>query len=152
MVLSAHVPETDGSRGILESYKGQQEVENSFRLLKTPAVASVIYLENERRIMGLTMLLHVALLIRALIQYRIRKGYEAWQAEHPGQNLAIGWANQKPKSITYKMFFDYSRGIYFLWETNGRFTLSYASQEGFDKTTSYLNRMGLGLQDLLRKG
>ena len=49
------------------------------------------------------------------------------------------------------MFFDYGRGIYFLWETNGSFTLSYASQEGFDKTTSYLSLMGLGLQDLLKK-
>ena len=97
LVLIAQVPETYGSREILEADKSQQEVENSFRLLKTPAVASVIYLENERRIMGLTLLLHVALLIRALIQYRMRKGYEAWQVEHPGQNLAIGWANQKPK-------------------------------------------------------
>ncbi len=128
LVLIAHVPPTYGARDILAAYKGQQEVENSFRLLKTPAVASVIYLENEKRIMGLTMLLHIALLIRALIQYRLRKGYAAWQEAHPGQHLAIGWANQKPKSLIYKMFFDYSRGIYFLLETNGRFTLSNANQ------------------------
>lgn len=151
LVLIAYVPESYGARDILAAYKGQQEVENSFRLLKTPAVASVIYLENEQRIMGLTMLLHVALLIRALIQYRMRKGYAAWLDEHPGQHLAIGWANQKPKSLTYKMFFDHSRGIYYLWETNGSFTLSYASQENFDKIDSYLSLMGLGLQDLLEK-
>ena len=151
IVLIAHVPESYGAKEILEAYKGQQEVENSFRILKTPAVASVIYLETESRIMGLTMLLHAALLIRALVQYRMRKGYAAWQDEHPGQHLAIGWANQKPKSLTYKMFFDYSRGIYFLWEENGRFTLSYANQEGFDKITTYLNFMGLSLQNLLEK-
>ena len=83
-VLIANVSENElGSDDILREYKGQHVVESQFRLLKEPALASTIFLKTPCRIDALTMLLNVSLLIRALIQYQIRKSVQESQEELP---------------------------------------------------------------------
>ena len=72
-----------GSDDVLREYKGQHVVEAQFRLLKEPALASTIFLKTPSRIDALTMLLNVSLLIRALIQYQIRKSVQESQEELP---------------------------------------------------------------------
>jgi transposase len=52
---------------ILGIYKNQMVVEMDFRLLKEPCIASVIYLKTPGRVQSLAMLLHVALLVRAMM-------------------------------------------------------------------------------------
>lgn len=75
IVLISNVgEEVSGKRELLQTYKGQQVVEISFRELKSPSMASVIYLKNPERIQTLSMLLSFALLVRAIIQYRMRRG------------------------------------------------------------------------------
>jgi len=59
---------------ILGYYKNQMVVETDFRFFKEPCLASVIYLKTPERIRALIMLLSVSLLIRALVQYKMRKG------------------------------------------------------------------------------
>lgn len=59
-------------REILREYKEQHVVEVQFRLLKQPAVAAKIFLKKPERIRALLMLLAVALLIRALMQFKAR--------------------------------------------------------------------------------
>lgn len=72
IVLISNVGEEEqGDTELVRIYKGQQVVENSFRELKSPSMASVIYLKNPDRIRALSMLLSLSLLIRAVIQYRI---------------------------------------------------------------------------------
>lgn len=61
-------------RQILEAYKGQQAVEIDFRYLKDNSVASAIFVKTPKRIEALLMLMHIALLVSSLIQYRLRKG------------------------------------------------------------------------------
>ena len=61
-------------REVVLAYKGQSVVENSFRLLKSPAVGSVVYLKDPGRIGVLSMLLVFSLLVRALIEFRLREG------------------------------------------------------------------------------
>ncbi|MDE7478564.1 MAG: transposase, partial [Lachnospiraceae bacterium] len=69
IVLISNVDEEEqGDIELVRIYKGQQVVENSFRELKSPSMASVIYLKNPERIKALSMLLSLALLIRAIIQ------------------------------------------------------------------------------------
>ena len=65
-------------REILEAYKGQQNVEIDFRYLKDEGVASVIFVKTPARVEALMMLMHVALLVSSLIQYRLRKGRSQW--------------------------------------------------------------------------
>ena len=73
-VLVTNVPAaTLGSKEILFTYKGQSVVEVQFHLLKTPSLASQVFLTKPERIEALMMLLRVALLVRALMQYQARQ-------------------------------------------------------------------------------
>lgn len=72
-VLITNVPNSKmDDQAVLFTYKGQSVVEVQFHLLKTPCLASQIFLKKPERIEALMMLLHVALLIRALLQYHAR--------------------------------------------------------------------------------
>ncbi len=91
IVLISNVLTGKSDADILGIYKGQQVVENSFRLLKEPHLASVIYLKNPARIKALTMVLSFALLVRAIIQFRLREGLKEFNEENPGVKLYAGW-------------------------------------------------------------
>ncbi|MCX7781984.1 MAG: hypothetical protein N2491_14015, partial [Negativicutes bacterium] len=54
-------------------YKEQHRVEVQFRTLKEPALAARVFLKRPERIDALLMLLSVALLVRGLMQYRVRQ-------------------------------------------------------------------------------
>ncbi len=113
LVLISNVPEERfNDRDLLAAYKGQRVVENNFRQLKMPALGSVIYLKNPDRIKGLVMVLHVALLVRALIELQLRRGHAAWQEAHPGEKLMAGWGSKALTNPTYHQFYDKSKGIY----------------------------------------
>lgn len=149
IVLLAHVPESYTDKEILEAYKGQQVVENSFRLLKEPALADALYLKNQDRIAGMMLLLHLSLLIRALIQYRMRQGHEAWKKEHPGEELRIGYDNKKTDALTFAMFFVHSRDLHFVRDHSGGFQLNYLNRSYLEKTLKYLEFMGMEPGDVL---
>ena len=95
VIISNITDEAVCDRELLTTYKGQHVVENSFRQLKGPNLASVIYLKNPARIQALTMLLSFSLLIRALIQHRLREGLKKHEEENPGQPIYAGW-NYRP--------------------------------------------------------
>jgi transposase len=85
-VLITNCSELD-EKQILCAYKEQQVVEIDFRYLKDPSVGSAILLKTPQRIEALLMLMHVALLVSSLLQYRLRKGRKAWAKPLP----KIGW-------------------------------------------------------------
>lgn len=89
--------ELDGA-DVLRQYKDQSIVEVQFKLLKEPALASTIFLKTPERINALVMLLNVSLLVRALIQFKIRKSVTESQEELP----RIGWDNRKLENPTIK--------------------------------------------------
>jgi transposase len=89
--------EMDGA-DVLRQYKDQSIVEVQFKLLKEPALAATIFLKTPERINALVMLLNVSLLIRALIQYKVRKSVTETQEELP----RIGWDNRKLENPTIK--------------------------------------------------
>lgn len=66
--------------------------------MKEPAIASTIFLKTPERINALIMLLNVSLLIRALIQYKIRKNINDSKEEIP----RIGWDKKKLEKLTIK--------------------------------------------------
>lgn len=57
---------------LLWRYKQQHVVEAGFRWLRQPSMASTIFLKRPERIEALMMLIHVAVLIRALLQQQVR--------------------------------------------------------------------------------
>lgn len=82
LITSVSVDELDQER-VLRQYKAQMVVECQFHLLKQPALASVIFLKTPSRIDALVMLLNASLLIRGLMQYKIRKSMNESQEELP---------------------------------------------------------------------
>jgi len=95
LITSVSVNELDQEQ-VLRQYKAQMVVEVQFHLLKQPALASVIFLKTPRRIDALVMLLNVSLLIRGLMQYKIRKNMQESQETLP----RIGPNKGKLKSPT----------------------------------------------------
>ena len=82
LITSVSVEELDQEQ-VLRQYKAQMVVEVQFHLLKQPALASVIFLKTPGRIDALVMLLNISLLIRGLMQYKIRKSMKESQGELP---------------------------------------------------------------------
>jgi transposase len=94
---------------ILRGYKGQVRVERGFRFLKEPwFMASSIYLQDEKRIMALLMVMTLCLLVYSALEWRIRKGLQAQDLAFPDQK---GNPTQRP---TARWVFQVFHGIHLL--------------------------------------
>ena len=149
-VLISNVTDDISDADLLKIYKGQQVVENSFRALKSPQLASVIYLKDQTRIQVLTMLLTLSLLIRALIQHRMRDGLKAYQETHPGETIRAGWGGRILKAPTYKLFYEHSINCYFEQETEGQYSFAWPSVATQSRVELLLVFMGLSLEQLMQ--
>jgi transposase len=141
-----HVTDYD----LLKIYKGQQVVENSFRQLKTPQLASVMYLKNPTRVKALTMVLSFSLLIRAIIQCRMRDGMKKHNEEKPGVPIYAGWGGRPLKSPTFKLFYEHSARCYFVRENHDYYTFSWPNIETESCVLPLLNLMGVALDELVK--
>jgi transposase len=103
-------------REVVLAYKGQFVVENSFRLLKSPQVGSVVYLKDPRRIGVLSMLLVFALLVRAFIEYRLREGLRIFRERSPKRSLRAGWSGRELASPTFKLLYEHAYSCFFEYE------------------------------------
>jgi transposase len=104
---------------LLEGYKGQSKVERGFRFLKDPQfVASSLFLESERRIMALLMVMTLCLLVYAALQWRIRQGLKETGSSYPDQK---GNPTQRP---TARWVFQSFEGIHVLHTRKQQFILN----------------------------
>lgn len=149
IVLISNVIAGKSDEELLRIYKGQHVVENSFRLLKEPQLASVIYLKNPYRIKALTMVLSFALLIRAIIQYKLREGLSAHNDENPGIRLYAGWNGRALKDPTYKLFYEHSIYCYFERETFGSYSFMWPNIETRNCVDTLLRLMNLDIVHML---
>ena len=67
-LLTPISPEEKSSREILLLYKGQNNVETQFSLLKEPVMAATIFLETPERIKAMMMLIYVSVLMHGIIR------------------------------------------------------------------------------------
>jgi transposase len=148
-VLISNVFEELNDNDLLATYKGQQIVENSFRLLKQPQLASVIFLKNPFRINALSMILSFALLIRAIIQHRLRDGLKSYKQEHPKGKLSVGWNGRELTSPTYKLLYEHSFDCYFEREGFGNYSFAWPFVESKERVGTLLWLMGLDVLDLI---
>lgn len=149
IVLISNASESYSNRDLLTTYKGQQVVENSFRELKSPSMASVIYLKNPKRIEALSMLLTFSLLVRAIIQYRLREGLKEYQEKNPGEELRVGWGNRPLKNPTYKLLYEHGSNCYFEREGSCQYSFAWPSIETRDRMTALLKLMKVTLEELV---
>jgi len=104
---------------MLEGYKGQVQVERGFRFLKDPQfMASSFFLESERRIMALLMVMTLCLLVYSALERRIREGLQAQDLSFPDQK---GNPTQRP---TARWVFESFLGIHVLFEGQKRLVLN----------------------------
>jgi transposase len=137
-------------RVLLETYKGQHIVENSFRQLKGPQLASVIYLKNPQRIQALTMVLSFALLIRALIQYRLRDGLAQHREKYPDTPIRAGWGGRELKNPTYKLFYEQTYNCRYEKERYGVYDFIWPNMEKREIVELLLKLMGLTVTTILK--
>jgi transposase len=150
IVLISNVPEEeDGDIDLMWTYKDQQVVENSFRELKSPDMASVIYLKNPEMIKALSMLLSPSLLIRAVIQYQMREGLKETQKEKPGVKLRAGWGGRVLEKPTYRLLYEHSVNCYFEKEKSGVYSYAWPSMETRERVEPLLKLLEITLDELI---
>ena len=148
-VIISNVLDGLSDKDLLATYKGQQVVENSFRQLKGPHLASVIYLKNPVRIKALTMVLSIALLVRAIIQFKLREGLREFKESHPDGKLFAGWNGRELKKPTYKLLHEHAFDCYFEREGYGKYSFAWPFVESKERVGTLLWLMGLDVLDLI---
>jgi transposase len=104
---------------LLKGYKGQHSVERGFRFLKDPQfVADPLYLQDEKRIMALLMVMTLCLLVYSALQWRIREGLQETGRSYPDQK---GNPTQRPTARWVFQSFD---GIHVLCAGQKRVVLN----------------------------
>jgi transposase len=135
---------------IIKVYKGQHVVENSFRTLKSPQLASVIYLKNQTRIEVLSMILTFSLLLRALIQYRLREGLNAFNEKHPGEIIYAGWGGRPLENPTFKLLYEHAINCCFERESSGHYSFAWLSNVTESRVAPLMELIGISLEQLVR--
>jgi transposase len=148
-VLISSVLDGMDNRELLATYKGQQVVENSFRQLKHPQLASVMYLKSPQRLKALSMVLSFSLLIRAVIQHRMREGLSKFREENPGAKLKVGWNGRELANPTYMLLYEHSFDCYFEREERGKYSFEWPYVESEERVGALLSLMGLDVLDLI---
>ncbi len=140
-------PKECDMREILGIYKNQMVVEIDFRLFKEPCVASVIYLKTPERIKSLAMLLHISLLVRALIQYKLRKGIKDYKAKELPR---VGRDGRKLQpNPTTRFLIEEFRNHGFIEIEEGKYQLIFISKFRHLQMTTFLQLMGISVEELI---
>jgi len=123
--------ETLPAEELLRGYKGQVRVERGFRFLKEPwFMASSIYLQDEKRIMALLMVMTLCLLVYSALEWRIREGLQAHDLAFPDQK---GNPTQRP---TARWVFQVFHGIHLLLDGSREVVLNM--EERHDRIVTVL--------------
>ena len=133
------------SEEVLRQYKDQSIVEIQFKLLKEPAVASTIFLKTPGRIDALMMLLNVSLLIRALIQYKVRKSISESKEEAP----KIGWNKSKTDKPTINLIIDILQRTNFEKAAENHYKYSFYNEMEEFRVMTILDLLGITIDSLL---
>ena len=142
LITSVSVNELDQEQ-VLRQYKAQMVVEVQFHLLKQPALASVIFLKTPSRIDALVMLLNVSLLIRGLLQYKIRKSMKESQEELP----RIGVHKGELKNPTTNFLIEALNKTALVRATSGRYTYRLYNDYVALCVTTYFKLLGVDMDD-----
>ena len=144
-VLATNDCEMDG-RTVLEQYKGQMVVENEFRALKEPALVKAVFLKKPERVQALMFIVSVSLLVRALIQYRLRRGVKELTGERPRVGRNGGKLQDNP---TYNFLSDELRYINFIRTSKNACELLTPNEKALEQTKTLMRLLGYELEELL---
>lgn len=125
-------------------------VENSFRQLKSPSIASVIYLKDETRVQALSMLLTLSLLIRAIIQFRLREGLKNFKEKNGEKTLKVDWGNRPLKNPTYQLLHEHAGNCYFEKDGMSEYSFAWPTVETKIRVETLMMLLDSTLDELLK--
>lgn len=134
---------------LLKMYKEQHVVEGSFRMLKQPCLASAYYLKKPERINALSIIFTISMLIRAVIQFKVREGLDEYNKENPKTVLKLGWNNKTLKKPTFYLIYEHFRNLYYEKQENNEYTISFFNSNSESSINTILSLMGFNLNQLL---
>lgn len=146
-VLITNVNDKDlSSIDILKYYKDQYVVEVNFDHYKRPCLASVIYLKDPDRVNALMMLLSVSLLVRGLIQYKMRKGFE----ENTEPLPKVGWNGAELQPNLTMKFMEYAlQNQYFIRDDDYTYSYRFTNPTTTLRIQTLFGLMGVSVEELL---
>ena len=145
-VLISNVPkEMATSKNLLEEYKGQIVVELNFKVMKSPALTSTVFLKKEERIEAMMMLIGVSLMIRALILYKLRKGFK-----ESGKHPKIGYSGTALKTVTMGLFEYAMDSLTIEKQKDGEYHVHIMDKKQKERALTLLKYLDLEISDLLQ--
>jgi len=143
-VLVTNIPaEEMDDQTLLWRYKNQHVVEAGFRWLRQPSMASAIFLKKPERIEALMMLIHVALMIRSLMQQqarlRVKAMPDAPRIDLNGQKLT----NPTADKILVLLI---NHGVI---TDRGKHYYSHCTDKDFERLKVLLHLLGITEEELL---
>ena len=132
---------------VLRQYKEQIIVEVQFKLMKEPAIADAIFLKTPGRINALMMLLNVSLLIRALVQYKVRKSIKESKEEPP----RIGWNNRKTETPTINFIIQAFKKSYVIKVDEDTYRCEFLAESERLRVTAILKLLEINIEDFLEQ-
>jgi len=124
---------------LLRGYKDQSRVERGFRFLRDPRfMASSFFLESERRIMALLMVMTLCLLVYSALEWRIREAPTAVECEGKSFPDQKGNPTQRP---TARWVFESFLGIHVLFEGQRKLVLNM--KERHNRILAVLGQRGV---------
>ncbi|WHH59709.1 DUF4277 domain-containing protein [Petroclostridium sp. X23] len=97
------------------------------------------------RINALVMLMNISLLIRAIVQYKIRKSINESEEELP----RIGWNNKKLENPTIKYVLEALEKAYFVKEQEDTYSYGFYSEHQQLTVTTVLELLDIDIEEFL---
>lgn len=131
---------------LLGEYKNQQVVEMDFRMMKEPNMISSVFLKSPERIEVLCMLINVALLVRALVQYKLRKGFSGYLGTREKLGRNYGKLQDNP---TFRFLQDCLKNIYFTRIRSDEYDLHMGEPRRKHRAEVLMDFIGYSIDELL---
>ncbi len=137
--LDRHPSKGLSTKEVLHYYKNQHRVESNFHVTKHPIDADNVYIKTESRREALMTVVHLAVLVRGLIQKLFREFVKA----NPGVLTRFSNGRRINGKITFDQFvFDMHRTFVDVWEPQNTWTLS-ASEQSRLRAIAFLKAVGI---------
>ncbi len=139
-----HPSEGLSTREVLHYYKNQHRVECNFHVTKHPIDADNVYIKTESRREALMTVVHLAVLVRGLIQKLFREFVDA----NPGVLTRFSNGRKINGRITFDQFvFDMHRTYVDVWEPHNTWTFS-ASESSKARAVAFMKAVGIEPNEL----
>ena len=96
------------------------------------------------------MLLTFSLLVRALIQHRMRESLDAFREANPEAEIRAGWGGRELRNPTFKLLYEHTFTCFYECESTGSYSFAWPNYETRQKVEPLLGLLGFSLEELVK--